>query len=243
MKVRKSLFSLALFSVSVLANAASMSYTDQTAFNSALSSAGLTGLTQDFTAAAAAVGVADNISYGVADPDPILVGTTSFTGLDNALSNGSAGYLVQNTYGIAGAFYSHQLYSENGDNLVKITFASPVKGFGFSNTVFNIGGNPFVWPTSGTTGMTLTTSTGDVLKFQSPISSISGLSSGAPLTFSGLVSDTAFTSVTLETTQAIGFNITNFTVAAVPEPESYAMLLAGLGLMGAIARRRKNKQS
>jgi hypothetical protein len=30
-------------------------------------------------------------------------------------------------------------------------------------------------------------------------------------------------------------------VSAVPEPEAYAMLLAGLGLMGTIARRRKNK--
>jgi len=30
----------------------------------------------------------------------------------------------------------------------------------------------------------------------------------------------------------------NYNVTAVPEPESYAMLLAGLGLMGAIARRR-----
>jgi hypothetical protein len=27
--------------------------------------------------------------------------------------------------------------------------------------------------------------------------------------------------------------------SAVPEPETYAMLLAGLGLMGGIARRRK----
>ena len=30
------------------------------------------------------------------------------------------------------------------------------------------------------------------------------------------------------------------TLAPVPEPESYAMLLAGLGLLGAIARRKKN---
>jgi len=33
-----------------------------------------------------------------------------------------------------------------------------------------------------------------------------------------------------------------WTVAAVPEPESYAMMLAGLGLMGFIARRRKQSR-
>lgn len=33
----------------------------------------------------------------------------------------------------------------------------------------------------------------------------------------------------------------NYAVAAVPEPESYAMFLAGLGLMGSIARRRRAK--
>lgn len=31
----------------------------------------------------------------------------------------------------------------------------------------------------------------------------------------------------------------NFAIAAVPEPEAYAMLIAGLGLVGAIARRRR----
>ncbi len=30
--------------------------------------------------------------------------------------------------------------------------------------------------------------------------------------------------------------------AAVPEPETYAMMLMGLGLMGFVARRRKNQQ-
>ncbi len=33
------------------------------------------------------------------------------------------------------------------------------------------------------------------------------------------------------------------TVAAVPEPETYAMLLAGLGLMGAVVKRRSNAKS
>lgn len=36
--------------------------------------------------------------------------------------------------------------------------------------------------------------------------------------------------------------ITVSTVAAVPEPETYAMLLAGLGLMGVVARRRQAQQ-
>ncbi|MBK7006396.1 MAG: choice-of-anchor C family protein [Burkholderiales bacterium] len=40
---------------------------------------------------------------------------------------------------------------------------------------------------------------------------------------------------------AYGSALDNISVTAVPEPETYAMLLAGLGVMGAIARRRNNK--
>ncbi len=37
----------------------------------------------------------------------------------------------------------------------------------------------------------------------------------------------------------VGALLDNVSIQAVPEPETYAMMLAGLGLMGAIARRRK----
>ena len=36
------------------------------------------------------------------------------------------------------------------------------------------------------------------------------------------------------------FEATNFTVAAIPEPETYALMLAGLGAVGFMARRRRN---
>lgn len=38
-----------------------------------------------------------------------------------------------------------------------------------------------------------------------------------------------------------GVDNLSFNVTAVPEPETYAMFLAGLGLMGAVARRRQQK--
>jgi len=46
-----------------------------------------------------------------------------------------------------------------------------------------------------------------------------------------------------QTPGAWGVALDNVSVTPVPEPESYAMMLAGLGLMGAIARRRKSQQA
>jgi hypothetical protein len=42
---------------------------------------------------------------------------------------------------------------------------------------------------------------------------------------------------------SFGGSLDSVSVTAVPEPESYAMMLAGLGLMGAIARRRNKSQA
>jgi hypothetical protein len=55
-------------------------------------------------------------------------------------------------------------------------------------------------------------------------------------------SETALRFVSLEptTNKSFGSYLDGVSVSAVPEPETYAMLLAGLGLMATIARRRKN---
>ena len=44
------------------------------------------------------------------------------------------------------------------------------------------------------------------------------------------------------TSGAYGVALDNIYVTAVPEPESYAMLLAGLGVMGTVARRRSKSK-
>jgi hypothetical protein len=65
--------------------------------------------------------------------------------------------------------------------------------------------------------------------------------------YTGLVnlsgtSDLIFTA--MGTSNSYGASLDNVSVtAAVPEPETYALLLAGLGLMGTIVRRRKANQA
>jgi hypothetical protein len=66
---------------------------------------------------------------------------------------------------------------------------------------------------------------------------VSGLEGNGTVQFTGTFNSLSWTNPTFE--NWYGFTVG---VAAVPEPETYAMMLAGLGLMGFVARRRRSEQ-
>lgn len=63
------------------------------------------------------------------------------------------------------------------------------------------------------------------------------------LSWDGALSGGHYLSVSGVTSGSLGGIYTGSIAAVVPEPETYAMLLAGLGLMGAVVRRRSRKTS
>ena len=119
----------------------------------------------------------------------------------------------------------------DGDDTVTFNFARPMVAFGANWDLFNPGG-----PGSQ---ITLTLLGGATYTIEN------WLANTDRGQFSGIVSATPFTSFVLsEGTNPLGsqetFEMDNLKfAAAIPEPQTYAMLLAGLGLMGFVARRRR----
>ena len=215
----------ALIIVTTRAQAQVNVYGSSNSFDGALATADLLGTTYGFSGS----------PPGVGDPSGLTSGPATFAGQN---ANNAASFFVSDTYGITGEFYSHQLFDESTGNTVLITFANPVRAFSFDSNTWNFAGdptnNPNNWPTSGSTGLTLTTSNGNVLGLST--AAYAGYAP-APIEFNGIVSATPFTSVTLSIPQGDVFQITDFTVAAaVPEPADYVLSLVGLMLIGVVTR-------
>ena len=117
----------------------------------------------------------------------------------------------------------------DGSTTVTFNFARPMIAFGANWDLFNPGG-PGSQVTLTLLGGATYTITDWLLNTQDG-------------DFSGIVSETPFTQIVLSEGTGTGqetFEMDNLKfTAAVPEPQSYAMLLAGLGLMGFVARRRR----
>lgn len=123
------------------------------------------------------------------------------------------------TDGVQGVFFATP-------DTITFSFSAPVTAFGID--VSGLG-------TAGATDFSGSLSNGASATF---FSNYFGNNVGS--LFVGFVDKSGFSSVTFSGTQGDdGIYFDRMQIAAVPEPESYAMLMAGLGLMGLIARRRK----
>jgi len=155
----------------------------------------------------------------------LSLGGVTFTGIDGYLRTDNT---YPNQYNGRGSRY----LDNNGSNVgysgststIRFDFAAPVSAF-----AFNLGASNYLWV------LTAFDAANNVIEsFNLPITASSNGGEYVGLANAGMAY------ATLVASPGDWIFIDNFTVAAqVPEPETYAMLLAGLGLVGIAARRRK----
>ena len=145
----------------------------------------------------------------------------------------NAGAYTYNAYAATG------LYGAGGTGgdfwLSNNTPIAPIVFSNFSGGVSAFGGNFFASDVFGqyTTGnLILTAIDGSALSY--------GLAGAATTDFLGFVSTVPLAAVTIATDGGVGvWPTANNVVLAVPEPATYGMLLAGLGFVGLMCRRRR----
>lgn len=155
---------------------------------------------------------------------------SNYTG--GALYNASATDVTSKPVGSTDNFWSiGNSVGQTGPGV--ITFAAPVSYFGFLwGSVDDYNTITFYTPTK-----TYAFTGQDIANLNVP-----GFPANGNQSISGFLNaydDVGFTKITFTSTSNAFETDNHAYITAVPEPESYAMMLAGLGLMGFVAKRRK----
>lgn len=215
-----SLFGAQSFNTQLANGSLDHSYTAD-AFLSFSTGATSLGMTLSHSLAANASG--GTLSIGSHQQDA-LIDQSAVTLRIAASAGEAAGSAVQVSFaGAASALYDFGL-----------AVANPYLGLGLSVARGNDVIAEYLWDVSATGDQTVNFSFSGVVGENLTFSSFM-LSGGGLLNQSFAQSNLPYTLVDA------GASLTgDFTIAAVPEPETFAMLLAGLGLIGAAVRRRKS---
>lgn len=164
--------------------------------------------------------------------------TLDFSGVGSAILGGAG----RVTSTLPGTTNGNGRYATDGDKYWQsirdftIDFDSPVSAFGFMG--IDIGDR------NGQVRLSLTTTGGSIQVIN--VDNMLDSPDGSVLFWGIIDSENAFSRITFENTAAgvDSFGFDQMTVGApVPEPKTYALTLAGLGLIGCIAYRRRNMDS
>jgi len=144
-------------------------------------------------------------------------------------TNGSEMLYINSDY--AGQFNTENqslqnTYSSDAFNTLNISFSNVVNNFGF-----NFGASDEIWTLSAFDMSNNLLSSIDI-----PVLSASNAGDFFSISSSGIAS------ATLSTTSTGDYVfVDNFTVSAIPEPSTYALMLGGLGLVGFMAARKRKQ--
>lgn len=167
-------------------------------------------------------------------------GGTTATYKDGSIYTVSSGGITARPPGSTGGFWSIGTSPATQVGPGQVSFSTAVQYYGFlwgsPDTYNNVKFSVF-------NTLTKTTSVVNVNGAASPLPGNGNQAFSAYLNFFAGANE-EITGVTfLSGSNAFETDNHSFSVTAVPEPETYAMMLAGLGLMGAVVRRRKSKQA